>query len=371
MKKIGILGGGQLGLMSYQAGLDLNFGLGFLDPDPLSPCSWLPNFEVGDLQDEQRVVEFGRNFDIVTIEIEKVSVSGLQKLVEMGTKVYPSPSCIAVIQDKIRQKQFFAQHAFETAPFVVTQNTTHLQQFEDWFPAVHKLARDGYDGRGVRILHNWEQGFDAPAVLEQKVDIDKELSVIVARNPEGQMRSFPVVEQVFHGEGHMLDYLLAPAQIDALVALQAQQTAERLTAELGVVGLLAVEFFYTRQGQLWVNEVAPRPHNSGHHTIEANYTSQFQQFLRAVADLPPGSTDMKVPFAAVVNLLGEQGQSGKVHYQGLEKILAMDGVFPHLYGKVETKPLRKMGHTTILAHSHSELIDKIERVKRTFKALTL
>jgi 5-(carboxyamino)imidazole ribonucleotide synthase len=372
MKKIGILGGGQLGLMSYQASLDLNFEMGFLDPDPSAPCSGLPGFVCGSLQDESTILDFGQKFEVISIEIEKVNVSALEKLAEKGIQVYPPAAAISIIQDKIKQKQYYQEKGYPTAAFHITQNKEELKSLLHFLPAVHKLGRDGYDGRGVQMLENdISQAFDAPSVLEQKVEINKELSVIVARNASGQVQSFPVVEQVFHPKGHLLDYLLAPAQISPELAMQAQQIAESLTVDLQIVGLLSVEFFFTKQGHLLINEVAPRPHNSGHHSIEANHTSQFQQFVRAIAGLPLGKTDMKVPFAAVVNLLGQTGQSGKANYLGMVEMLEKDGFFPHLYAKAQTKPLRKMGHVTILADTLHELKTKVEWAKQNVKVVAV
>ncbi len=363
MKKIGILGGGQLGLMTLQAAMDLNFEIAILGANH-DPCHRAAkHFYTGDLLNYHDVVRFGSECEILTIEIEKVNTEALAELERRGVLVRPSAYAIALIQNKIAQKQFLRNKGFPTADFVITQNRDELGRHVDFLPAVHKLAQGGYDGRGVQMLEtiaDFALGFDSPAVLEKKVPILKELAVIVARDVHGKVSAFPVVEQVFHPQAHLLDYLLAPAQIPTGLTAQAQQIAEALVVELGIVGLLAVELFWDGS-QLLVNELAPRPHNSGHHTIEACHTSQFQQFLRAIAGLPLGDTAMRVPFAATINVLGKT--EGPAYYPFLRDLLEIKGAHLHLYAKTTSKPMRKMGHITVVAQSLPELEDKIQQVK--------
>jgi 5-(carboxyamino)imidazole ribonucleotide synthase len=280
------------------------------------------------------VYQFGKGLDVLTIEIEKVNTQALEVLEREGVRVHPSPAAIALIQDKRRQKEFYREHHIPTAPFVLTDDRQHaLQLASDWLPAFHKLGRDGYDGKGVVYLPDasgLDHLFDAPGVLERAIPVHQELSVIVARGGDGSMRSFPAVEMVFNPAYHLLDYLLAPARIGVGQAMEAQLLAERLADTLGIVGLLAVEMFVTPEGRLLVNEVAPRPHNSGHHTIRANCTSQYEQHLRAILGLPLGSPEATVPAAAIVNLIGAIGHSGPVCYTGLSQVLATEGCYIHL-----------------------------------------
>ncbi|MCS7019707.1 MAG: 5-(carboxyamino)imidazole ribonucleotide synthase [Cytophagales bacterium] len=369
---LGILGGGQLGKMLIQAAADWNVYVKVLDPAPDAPCRALAHeFVCGALTDYQTVVHFGQDVDILTIEIEHVNVQALETLQAQGKRVYPDPQWLQIIQDKRLQKQFYQAHQIPTAPFVLTENRADVARYADRLPAVHKLGKEGYDGRGVQKINTIAElpkAFDAPSVLEQHIDFEKELSVIVARNRSGQMEVFPVVEMVFHPEHNLVEYLFAPANVPATIAHKAQKIAEQIVATMGYVGLLAVEMFLTKQGEILVNEIAPRPHNSGHHTIEANYTSQYQQLLRAIFDFPLGDTTARCP-AAMVNLLGEPGYTGEAVYKGIEKVLALPGVYVHLYGKTITKPFRKMGHVTILATAADELAQKVALVKQRLKVI--
>lgn len=374
---IGILGGGQLGLMLLQAAIDWNLRIHILDPDADAPCRALcTQFTTGSLSDYDTVYQFGQHVDVLTIEIERVNVDALDALEREGKRVFPQPSVIRLIQDKRLQKQFYRDHNLPTADFILTENRDDVAQAAaqrpDFFPAFHKLGRDGYDGRGVQRIQSAadaDKAFDAPGVLERAVDFEKELAVIVARNERGEMQTFPTVEMVFHPELNLVDYLFAPAQIADAVEKQAQAIARQTADAFGIVGLLAVELFLDKQGNVLINEVAPRPHNSGHHTMRANVTSQFEQHWRAILNYPPGDTTAYQP-AAMVNLLGEDGHTGPAVYEGLETLLAMPGVFPFFYGKALTKPFRKMGHVTVMDSSLEGLREKVERVKAGIRVVT-
>lgn len=371
--RIGILGGGQLGLMLLQAAVDWNLDIHVLDPDPEAPCRNIaPHFTQGSLQDYDTVYEFGKNLDVITIEIEKVNVEALEALEKEGKRVYPQPSVIRKIQDKRIQKQFYAQKQLPTADFILTQDRADVAAHISFLPAFHKLGKDGYDGRGVQRLasaDDLDKAFDKPGLLEKAVDFEKELAVIVARNANGEVKTFPTVEMVFHPEHNLVEYLFAPAQISETVNAKAQQIAKKTAEAFEIVGLLAVELFLTPEGQVLINEVAPRPHNSGHHTIRANATSQYEQHWRAILNLPLGSTHAYGP-SAMVNLLGEDGYQGPAIYEGMEKLLATEQVFPFLYWKATTKPFRKMGHITIMDKNIDALKEKVEFVKRNIKVIS-
>ncbi|GAB3644268.1 5-(carboxyamino)imidazole ribonucleotide synthase [Spirosoma arcticum] len=371
---IGILGGGQLGLMLLQAAIDWNLRVHVLDSDAEAPCRTLcTQFTQGSLTDYDTVYQFGQGVDVLTIEIERVNVDALDALQREGKRVFPQPSVIRVIQDKRLQKQFYRDHGLPTADFVLTDNQADVARVEaGFFPAFHKLGRDGYDGRGVQRIDSVAdvgKAFDAPGVLERAVDFEKELAVIVARNERGEMQTFPTVEMVFHPELNLVDYLFAPAELTQQINQQAQDIARRTADALGIVGLLAVELFLDKAGNVLINEVAPRPHNSGHHTMRANVTSQFEQHWRAILNYPLGDTTAYQP-AAMVNLLGEDGHTGPAVYEGLETLLTLPGVFPFLYGKALTKPFRKMGHVTVMDDSLDTLGEKVERVKAGIRVIS-
>lgn len=353
--RVGVLGGGQLGRMMIQAAADWDLRVEVMDPAADAPCRHLTHrFVQGDLQDADAVFAFGRDLDVVTIEIEHVSVEGLQRLEAAGVAVHPSPEHLAVIQDKGLQKQFFAAHGIPSAPFELAAGAP-----TSGFPVVQKLRTGGYDGKGVAILRGPEDaGFDAPCVLEQPVEIAKELSVIVARNPSGATATFPVVEAVFDPVANLVDYLIAPADIDAETAREANGLALQVADAMGFTGLLAVELFLDRSGRLWVNELAPRTHNSGHHTIEANHTSQFQQHLRAILDLPLGDPSARSA-GAMLNLVGAADAHGSPVYTGLGEALGQPGVYAHIYGKAAVKPFRKMGHVTVTGATTDEVRGRI------------
>ncbi|KAA0988993.1 5-(carboxyamino)imidazole ribonucleotide synthase [Dyadobacter aurulentus] len=371
--RIGILGGGQLGLMLLQAAVDWNLDIHVLDPDSEAPCKQIaPHFRQGSLQDFDTVYDFGKDLDVITIEIEKVNVEALEKLEKEGKKIYPQPAVIRQIQDKRIQKKFYLDNHLPTADFILTENREDTSRHGSFLPAFHKLGKDGYDGRGVQRLASEEdfpKAFDQPGLLEKAVDFEKELAVIVSRNSAGETATFPTVEMVFHPEHNLVEYLFAPAEISAEINTEAQEIAVRTAEAFQIVGLLAVELFLTREGQVLINEVAPRPHNSGHHTIRANVTSQYEQHWRAILGLPLGSTTAFGP-SAMVNLLGEDGYEGPAIYEGIEKLLAKDAVFPFLYWKKQTKPFRKMGHITIMDSDLPALKEKVEFVKNNIRVIS-
>jgi 5-(carboxyamino)imidazole ribonucleotide synthase len=371
--RIGILGGGQLGLMLLQAAVDWNLDIHVLDPDSEAPCSKIaPHFQQGSLQDYDTVYEFGKSLDVITIEIEKVNVEALEALEREGKRIYPQPSVIRLIQDKRIQKQFYLEKELPTAEFILTDNRGDVEKHLDFLPAFHKLGRDGYDGRGVQRLStpaDLSQAFDQPGLLEKAVPFTKELAVIVARNPSGDIATFPTVEMVFHPEHNLVEYLFAPAEISSETDKKAQDIARETAEAFGIIGVLAVELFLTASGEILINEVAPRPHNSGHHTIRANATSQYEQHWRAILGLPLGSTEAYGP-SAMVNLLGEDGFEGDAIYEGIEKLLATYQVFPFLYWKKITKPFRKMGHITIVDSNIATLKEKVDFVKNNIRVIS-
>jgi len=370
--KIGVLGGGQLGRMLIQSAIDFNLDVRILDPDENAPCKNLvTDFQVGKLSNYDAVYNFGKQCDLITIEIENVNVEALKQLQKEGKVVYPQPEIIALIQDKTKQKQFYKENNIPTADFILTKNKDEVLENAAFLPAVNKLATEGYDGSGVQMLRtaaDLEKVFEAPSLLEKLIDFDKEISVVVARNEAGEVKTFPAVELVFHPEHNLVEYLLAPAVIAKEVEEKAKEIAVSLIEKLGMVGLLAVEMFVTKDGEVLVNEAAPRTHNSGHQTIEANFTSQFEQHLRAILNMPLGATDTKIS-SAMVNLLGEDNYTGEAKYEGLEAVLKMKGTYVHLYGKKLTKPFRKMGHVTIIDRDVEKLKEKVKFVKANLKVI--
>lgn len=367
--KVGILGGGQLGRMLIQAGVDLNISFSILDPDPQAPCHELAPFTCGKLTDFDTVLNFGKACDLITIEIENVNTEALKELEKMGKKVFPQPHLIELIQDKRKQKEFYLEREIPTAGFILVGNREEVIKHKSFLPAVNKLGREGYDGRGVQLLRSESdlaKAFDAPGILEKLIDFEKEIAVIVSRNEKGEVSSFPAVEMIFHPVANLVEYLFSPAILKKEIAAQADVIARKVINELNLVGLLAVEMFVTKTGEVLVNEVAPRPHNSGHQSIEANSTSQYEQHLRAILGLPAGDTSVILP-SAMVNLLGEDKFEGLATYEGLEDVLSVQGVYVHLYGKKKTKPFRKMGHVTILDADLESLKKKATFVKQTLK----
>lgn len=353
---VGMIGGGQLGRMFIQEAIDLDVEVHVLDPDAQAPCHRIAHsFTQGSLNDFEAVLNFGSDKDILTVEIENINIDALEELERKGKSVFPQPRVLRTIKDKGIQKQFYRDHQIPTSAFQLINSKADLNT--ELLPCVQKLRTGGYDGKGVQLLRTADdlsKAFDAPSVLEELIDFEKELSVIVARNTSGQIVSYPAVECEFNPEANLVELLFAPAAISQDMEEQAQQLAVSVIEKLGMVGILAVEMFLTKDGQLLVNEIAPRPHNSGHHTIECNVTSQFAQHLRAVLDLPLGSTEMVSP-GAMINLLGEKGFEGEAHYEGLHTFLDIKGIHPHLYGKRTTKPFRKMGHVTIAGNTIDEV----------------
>jgi 5-(carboxyamino)imidazole ribonucleotide synthase len=369
---IGILGGGQLGRMMIQSAVNLNLTISVLDPDKNAPCKHLvKKFTQGSLTDYDTVYDFGKDKDLITIEIENVNIDALKQLEKEGKKVYPQPHVIELIQDKGSQKMFYQRNNIPSPDFFLVENKSQITKYRDYFPFFQKLRRGGYDGKGVSKLvspHHLEKAFDAPSVLERLVDFEKELAVIVARNANGEIKCFPVVECEFSPQANLVEFLFSPANIKKTVEKEAIKIASDVAEKLGIVGLLAVELFLTKDGKVLVNEIAPRPHNSGHHTIEANVTSQFEQHLRAILNLPLGDTAI-IKAGVMVNLLGDFGYEGPAVYQGMEDILKFSGVYIHLYGKALTKPFRKMGHVTIVDDDILKAKQKARIVKNTLKVI--
>ena len=373
---LGILGGGQLGKMLLTETRKFDIATKVLDPSAEAPCRIACNtFVQGSLTDFDTVYHFGKNVDILTIEIENVNVAALKQLQSEGVKVFPTPETIERIQNKATQKQFYASHNIPTAPFVAFDSLESLKEKiaegTISLPFVWKSARFGYDGNGVKIVRQLTDLNGLPeseCIAEALIPFKKELAVIVARNVSGEVCTYPVVEMEFHPEANQVEYVICPARIDEVVAQKARAIAVQVAETFGVVGLLAVELFQTAEDEILVNEVAPRPHNSGHYSIEAAYTNQFEQHLRAVLNLPLGNTDSKVA-AVMVNLVGEEGYQGKVVYEHIDKIMAMEGVTPHIYGKRETRPFRKMGHVTIVNSDLCQARATAEKVKNTIRVI--
>ncbi|MDN3724793.1 5-(carboxyamino)imidazole ribonucleotide synthase [Aequorivita sp. SDUM287046] len=374
---LGILGGGQLGKMMLYETRKWDIKTHVLDPSIEAPCRIAADyFEQGDLMDFETVYSFGKKVDILTFEIEGVNIEALEKLEEEGIKVYPSAATLRNIQDKGIQKQFYKKHQIPTSAFNVFENKDSLNhaifQKEISFPFVWKSCTGGYDGKGVSIIRAAEDLIplaDGACIAEDLVPFKNELAVIVARNPLGEVKTYPVVEMEFHPEANQVEYVICPARIDENVAHKAREIASKVSEAFKHVGLLAVEMFQTDDDEILVNEVAPRPHNSGHYSIEASYTNQFEQQIRAILDLPLGNTDSKAG-GIMVNLVGAQGHTGQVVYKNIEKILAMEGVTPHIYGKKETRPFRKMGHVTIVNKDLDKARKIAEEVKKTIEVIT-
>jgi 5-(carboxyamino)imidazole ribonucleotide synthase len=371
--RIGVLGGGQLGRMMIQNAINLNLPICCLDPDPNAPCKHIATeFTLGSLNDFDTVYAFGQDKDVITIEIENVNVAALKKLQSEGKKVFPQPEVIALIQDKGLQKLFYKEHNIPSPDFYLVNNKSEIAQHAAAFPFFQKMRKGGYDGKGVvklKSVANLENAFDAPSVLESLVDFDKEISVIVGRNEDGAIACFPSVECAFNPEANLVEFLFSPANISKKIEEEAEAIAVKVATELNIVGILAVEMFVTKDGKVLVNEIAPRPHNSGHHSIEGNITSQFEQHIRAIINLPLGKTSIINP-AVMINLLGEKGYEGAARYEGLEDALAQAGVYVHLYGKAITKPFRKMGHITIVDKDLAVATEKAKALKESVKIIS-
>ncbi|WP_405369784.1 5-(carboxyamino)imidazole ribonucleotide synthase [Nonlabens sp. Asnod2-A12] len=347
---LGILGGGQLGKMMLYTTRKWDINTYVMDKDDTAPAfQGCDVYFEGDIMDYEAVMEFGEQVDVLTVEIENVNVQALQDLEDKGIAVSPSAKVLNLIRNKARQKSFYLDKSIATAAFEVysQSNLEHQRNY----PFIWKSAEGGYDGKGVKVIRQASDLEDLPQVeciYEDMVDFDLELAVIVARNANGEMKTYPVVEMEFHPEANQVEYVICPARINMDISDRARELALEVSEAYEHVGLLAVEMFLTKSGELLVNEVAPRPHNSGHHTIEGSITDQFEQHVRCVCNLPLGATDSTVA-SVMVNLVGEEGHTGNVIYDGIEDILAMPGVTPHIYGKKETRPFRKMGHVTIVA----------------------
>ena len=361
--KIGVLGGGQLGRMLIQEAINLNLHIHIMDPDQNAPCASIAQtFTCAAITDFDAVMEFGKDKNLITVEIENVNIEALEMLEKSGVQVYPQPHVLKIIKDKGTQKQFYKKNGIPTSPFVIFDSAQELMNASIELPAVQKLRTGGYDGKGVQILKDAKSSFDAPHLIENLIDFEKEISIIVARNDKGQISTFPSVECEFNPEAHLVEFLFSPAEISQEIENKAKEIAADLIEKIDMVGILAVEMFLTKSGDILVNEIAPRPHNSGHHTIECCETSQFAQHLRAILSLPLGSTALIQP-GAMINLLGEKGHMGTAIYGGLSDLLDHDNVFPHLYGKEQTKPFRKMGHVTITGKTLKEVKETAEKIK--------
>jgi 5-(carboxyamino)imidazole ribonucleotide synthase len=368
--KAGILGGGQLGRMLLQAAANYTVETFVLENDPHCPAAHLcHHFVLGDITSFDDVYAFGKKVDVLTIEIENVNIEALEKLEAEGVKVIPKPSAIKIIKNKIKQKGFYQVNEIPTSDFVVTHTKESLPHHHAFLPAVHKLGEGGYDGKGVQIIKttdDFEKGFDAPSVLEKMIAIDKELAMIVAIAQDGSATLYPPAEMIFDPVLNLLDYQISPAVLPEKVSWKAEAIALKLVKAFNSPGLFAVELFVTKEEEVFVNETAPRVHNSGHHSIEANYSSQYDMLWRIMLNYPLGNPDAILP-SAIVNILGAEGHSGDAVYTNLDQVLSMDNVFVHLYGKKQTKPGRKMGHVTIMHSDYQDLRYKANKIKHTLK----
>lgn len=373
-KKIGILGGGQLGKMLCLEAARLDLLIHILDKEDTYPAAHLcTSFTKGDFTNYEDVMSFGKNMDIITIEIEKVNVQALKDLETMGKIVYPQPAALEIIQDKGSQKEFYVEHDVPTSDFNHFADKAAIQEAIDKgiirLPFVQKACQDGYDGKGVMVIKSksdLDALMDTKSIVEDLVDIDKEIAVIVARNPQGEIVTYPVVEMEFHPTANLVEYLCCPADISDEIKTRAAQLAKEVSIAYDIIGLLAVEMFLTKDGKILINEVAPRPHNSGHHTFDAAHTSQFEQHLRSILNLPLGDTS-NLSASVMINLLGEDGFTGAVYYEGLEDAVNVPGANIMLYGKTETRPFRKMGHATVLGKDVKEARENAQKLKTILK----
>ena len=376
MIKIGILGGGQLGRMMFQETIGLDLDIRFLDHNRKFPVGRIAHqFEEGDFTKYADVMAFAKKVDVLTIEIEKVNLEALYDLEKQGKKIHPRPAALEIIQDKGIQKQFYVDHGIPTSPFTLYAGIEELENAianrELAYPFVQKARKDGYDGKGVAVIRSaddLEKLLPGPCLTEPCVDIEKELAVIACRNERGDIVTYEVVEMVFDQEANLVKYLFSPAEINASIANKCREIAHDLIVKFDISGLLAVEFFLDKSGKILVNEVAPRPHNSGHHTLNASVCSQFENHIRAVANLPLGATK-QYKMGAMVNVLGESGFQGDRIYMGMEDVLCMEDVHIHMYGKEITKPKRKMGHINVLGDSRKEIEQKIDIIDQYFKVI--
>ncbi len=375
--KIGILGGGQLGKMLAIEAANWHLAIYILDQDHQFPAvPYAPFFQAGDFKNFDDVVQFGKKVDILTIEIEQINVDALFYLEKEGVKVYPKPSTVQVIQDKGLQKMFYKERDIPTAEFQLFNDEKEIKEAlnnkQIAFPFVQKSRKDGYDGKGVVVISNENDLInllDCPSIIEKRINIKTEISIIVARSASGELLHYEPVEQHFNQAANLVSYLICPAELDKSTLSKMNEIASLIAIDLDLVGLLAIEFFLDTNHDIFVNEVAPRPHNSGHHTQNSCETSQFEQHLRAILDLPLGSTRQH-SIGAMVNIIGEPGYAGKTNYVGIEECLKIDGVHLHLYGKLETRPFRKMGHINIADKDRKKVLENIEKIKSTLKVIS-
>ena len=369
MVKVGILGGGQLGRMLLQAAANYPVEVHILENDAQCPAAALTNnFTFGNINSFEDVLAFGRGVDVLTIEIENVNVEALKVLAAEGVKVIPHPDALSTIKNKIKQKHYYAAHSIKSPEFLITENQQELRMNSSYLPAVHKLATGGYDGKGVQVIRTVDDianGFDAPSVLEKMIDIDKEIAVTVAVGADGSQAVYPPVEMIFDPELNLLDLQVCPARISTSAADEAITLAKSVAAHFNSPGLFAVEMFVDKNGHVWVNETAPRVHNSGHHTIEAHYSSQFDMLWRILLDYPLGNTKPILP-SVMLNLLGAPGYKGNAFTENLDQVLVRPNVFLHLYGKKETKPGRKMGHATLIGEDIPDMLLNAAQIKDIF-----
>lgn len=368
--RLGVLGGGQLGRMLLPYALKSNIQLAFMDADSAAPCSTVsPEFTIGDIQEKNAVFNFGKRCDILTIEIERVNVEALEELENIGVLVRPSSKIIKMVQDKYSQKKWYQNNGFPIGKFIKINNKKELFNHLSMLPAVQKLRRDGYDGRGVQIIsnkHDIDKGFDLPSILESKINFKKELAITVARNPDGKIVTYPLVEMIFHPEANLVEQLESPASLPEFINEQAKIIATSMADKLGLIGILAIELFLTQDDKLLVNEIAPRPHNSGHHTIEASPSSQYEQHLRAILGLGPGPV-FPMHAAIMLNILGHEGQTGLADYTPLQYLFNHPQIHVHLYGKKMTRPFRKLGHITIIGENINDIRTIADGIRPTLK----
>ena len=375
--KLGILGGGQLGKMLLYETRKWDIKTKIIDASNEAPCKISCNeFVLGSLLDFDTVYNFGKDVAVLTIEIENVNTDALEKLEKEGVKVYPQPSALRIIQNKATQKLFYTDNNIPTSPFTrfayPAEIEASITNGDLELPFVWKSAKFGYDGQGVKVIRSIEDLANLPnveCIAEEMVNFKNELAVIVARSTTGEVKTYPVVEMEFHPEANQVEYVICPARIDEDVAKKAQEVALKVSEKIQHVGLLAVELFQTQEDEILVNEVAPRPHNSGHYSIEASYTNQFEQHIRAILGLPLGNTKSKVA-GIMVNLVGAENHTGDVVYENMEEVLKLAGVTPHIYGKKQTRPFRKMGHVTIVDKDMARARKVAQKVKETIKVIS-
>ena len=376
-KTIGILGGGQLGKMLLYDTRKWDIKTKVLDNNPNAPAKLsCDEFHVGDLMDYQTVLNFAKNIDVLTIEIENVNVKALEEIEKKGVKVYPQPNVLAIIQNKLKQKKFYKENKIPTAPFREFKSIKSIKEEiihgNICFPFVWKSNSMGYDGFGVKIIksnRDIEELNDAPGFIEDLIEIKKELSVIICRNAKGEIKNFPVVEMIFNNDSNQVEYIISPARINNEISRKAISIALKLSKLYNHVGIMAIELFLTSDNEILINEVAPRPHNSGHFSIEMSYTSQFEQHIRAILGLPLGEAKNKIS-GVMVNLVGEKQNNGPVKFSNIDQIMTIEGVTPHIYGKKETRPNRKMGHVTIVNEKIENAIKIAKKVKETIKVIS-